>query len=166
MRKPGRHSFQGGTVSSDDNFQALARYVIKRISEVKNNMIELELAGTHRQASQPYIIAEIAQAHDGSLGYAYSFVELAKEIGADAVKFKTHISKAESTWDEEFRVNIFPQDKTRYEYWQRMEFTPEQWARLSNMQRMLALSRYHLPFLLRLFKCWMSLDKCLESGVG
>ena len=38
LRKPGRHSFQGGTVSSDDNFQALARYVIKRISEVKKTI--------------------------------------------------------------------------------------------------------------------------------
>ena len=100
LRKPGRHSFQGGTVSSDDNFQALARYVIKRISEVKNNMIEFGIGGARiGKPHKPHIIAEIAQAHDGSLGYAYSFVELAKEIGADAVKFQTHISKAESTWD-------------------------------------------------------------------
>lgn len=79
---------------------------------------------------KPYVIAEIAQAHDGSLGYAYSFVELAKEIGADAIKFQTHIARAETTWDEEFRVKIFPQDKTRYEYWQRMEFTPDEWEGL------------------------------------
>ena len=94
-------------------------------------MIEFGIGGALiGKPHKPYIIAEIAQAHDGSLGYAYSFVDLAKEIGADAIKFQTHISKAESTWDEEFRVNIFPQDKTRYEYWQRMEFTPDQWARL------------------------------------
>ena len=36
-----------------------------------------------------YLIAEIAQAHDGSLGYAHAFIDLAKDCGADAVKFQT-----------------------------------------------------------------------------
>lgn len=81
---------------------------------------------------KPYVIAEIAQAHDGSLGYAHSFIDLAKECGADAVKFQTHIAHEETTWDEEFRVNIFPQDKTRYEYWKRMQFTAEEWLGLFN----------------------------------
>lgn len=76
---------------------------------------------------RPYIIAEIAQAHDGSLGYAHAFIDLAKEIGVDAIKFQTHFAQEETTWQEEFRINIFPQDKTRYEYWKRMEFTEAQW---------------------------------------
>lgn len=81
---------------------------------------------------KPYLIAEIAQAHDGSLGYAHSFIDLAKECGADAVKFQTHIAREETTREEEFRVKIFPQDKTRYEYWQRMEFEPDEWQGLVN----------------------------------
>ena len=79
-----------------------------------------------------YLIAEIAQAHDGSLGYAHAFIDLAKDCGADAVKFQTHIAREETTREEDFRVRIFPQDKTRYEYWQRMEFEPEQWQGLKN----------------------------------
>jgi N,N'-diacetyllegionaminate synthase len=82
-----------------------------------------------------FLIAEVAQAHDGSLGYAHAFIDLAKECGADAVKFQTHIAREETTREEDFRVRIFPQDKTRYEYWQRMEFTPEQWAGLANHAR-------------------------------
>jgi len=82
------------------------------------------------EKNKPYVIAEIAQAHDGSLGYAHSFISLAKNSGADAVKFQTHFAREETTKDEGFRIDIFPQDKTRYEYWKRMEFTAEEWAGL------------------------------------
>jgi N-acetylneuraminate synthase len=47
------------------------------------------------------------------------------------VKFQTHIAEAESTLDEPFRVKFSQQDKTRYDYWKRMEFSPEQWAGLA-----------------------------------
>ena len=75
------------------------------------------------KAYKPYIIAEIAQAHDGSLGLAHSFIDLAKECGADAVKFQTHFAEEESTKEDQFRVNSFPQDISRYDYWKRMEFS-------------------------------------------
>ncbi|MGH9944024.1 MAG: N-acetylneuraminate synthase family protein [Pyrinomonadaceae bacterium] len=73
------------------------------------------------------IIAEVAQAHDGSLGMAHSFIDAAARAGADAVKFQTHIAAAESTAAEPWRVKFSPQDATRYDYWKRMEFTEEQW---------------------------------------
>lgn len=78
-----------------------------------------------------FIIAEVAQSHDGSLGLAHSFIEAAAEAGADAVKFQTHIAEAESSRDEQFRVKFSYEDRTRYDYWKRMEFTAEQWAGLS-----------------------------------
>ena len=77
------------------------------------------------------IIAEIGQAHDGSLGMAHAYIDLAKKVGADAVKFQTHIPSAESSSKDVFRVNIFPQDKTRFDYWRRTQFEEEQWAGLS-----------------------------------
>ncbi|MDX1964644.1 MAG: N-acetylneuraminate synthase family protein [Pirellulales bacterium] len=76
------------------------------------------------------IIAEVAQAHDGSLGTAHAYIDAAAACGADAVKFQTHIAAAESTPSEPFRVKFSRQDANRYDYWRRMEFTPEQWAGL------------------------------------
>ena len=73
------------------------------------------------------IIAEVAQAHDGSLGTAHAFIDAIAGAGADAVKFQTHIAAAESTPDEPWRVKFSPQDATRFDYWKRMEFTEEQW---------------------------------------
>lgn len=78
-----------------------------------------------------FIIAEIAQAHDGSLGLAHSYIDAAADVGADAVKFQTHIADAESTLDEPFRIKFSSQDATRYDYWKRMEFTFEQWQGLA-----------------------------------
>lgn len=76
------------------------------------------------------IIAEIAQAHEGSLGIAHSYIDALAAAGVDAVKFQTHIAHAESSEYEQFRVNFSYEDNTRYDYWKRMEFTPEQWAGL------------------------------------
>ena len=75
-----------------------------------------------------YIIAEIAQAHDGSLGIAHSYIDALAGTGVHAVKFQTHIAHAESSAHEPFRVKFSYEDATRYDYWQRMEFTADQWA--------------------------------------
>ncbi|TAE83996.1 MAG: N-acetylneuraminate synthase, partial [Bacteroidetes bacterium] len=77
-----------------------------------------------------FIIAEIAQAHEGSLGIAHSYIDALAALGVDAVKFQTHIAAAESSPKEQFRVNFSYEDATRYDYWQRMEFTLEQWMGL------------------------------------
>jgi N-acetylneuraminate synthase len=73
------------------------------------------------------VVAEVAQAHDGSLGTAHAYVDAIADTGADAVKFQTHIAAAESTRDEPWRIKFSLQDTTRYDYWKRMEFTEEQW---------------------------------------
>jgi N-acetylneuraminate synthase len=77
-----------------------------------------------------FIIAEIAQAHEGSLGIAHSYIDALANAGVDAVKFQTHIADAESSVFERFRVNFSYEDSTRMEYWKRMEFTKEQWIGL------------------------------------
>lgn len=79
-----------------------------------------------------FIIAEIGQAHEGSLGIAHSYIDCLADAGVDAVKFQTHIAKAESSDKEKFRINFSYEDKNRYEYWKRMEFTPEQWKGLKD----------------------------------
>jgi N,N'-diacetyllegionaminate synthase len=74
-----------------------------------------------------FIVAEVAQSHDGSLGLAHAFIDAIAQTGADAVKFQTHFAAAESTPGEPWRVKFSPQDTSRYDYWKRMEFTEEQW---------------------------------------
>ena len=76
------------------------------------------------------VIAEIAQAHDGSLGTAHAMIDAAAEAGVDAVKFQTHIAEAESSPHEPWRKKFSRQDETRFDYWRRMEFTEPQWLGL------------------------------------
>lgn len=77
-----------------------------------------------------YLIAEIGQAHDGSLGTAHAYIDALAQTGVDAVKFQMHIAEAESSSHEPFRVKFSYEDNTRYDYWQRMGFTLEQWKGL------------------------------------
>lgn len=77
------------------------------------------------------IIAEIAQAHDGSLGTAHAYIDALADTGVDAIKFQTHIAEAESSIHEPFRVKFSRQDNTRMDYWRRMEFSLPQWMELT-----------------------------------
>ena len=51
-----------------------------------------------------FLIAEIGQAHDGSLGIAHSYIDAVAEAGVDSIKFQTHIAEAESTKKMNFAV--------------------------------------------------------------
>jgi N-acetylneuraminate synthase len=77
-----------------------------------------------------FIVAEIGQAHDGSLGILHSYIDALADTGIDAIKFQTHITEAESSKHEPFRINFSYQDNTRYEYWKRMEFSLHQWQEI------------------------------------
>ena len=56
--------------------------------------------------SLPLIIAEIGQAHNGSIEKAFNFIDKIKENGGDAAKFQLHLASQESTLDEPFRIKI------------------------------------------------------------
>ncbi|MFZ6012421.1 MAG: N-acetylneuraminate synthase family protein [Bacteroidota bacterium] len=93
-----------------------------------------------------FIVAEVAQAHDGSLGIAHSYIEALKDTGVNAIKFQTHIAEAESSEFEPFRVKFSYEDATRYDYWKRMEFTPEQWQGLKDHCDRVGLEFLSSPF--------------------
>ena len=92
------------------------------------------------------VVAEIAQAHDGSLGAAHAYIDAVARAGVDAVKFQTHIAAAESTAAEKFRVQFSRQDATRFDYWKRMEFSSDQWRGLADHARDRGLIFLSTPF--------------------
>lgn len=98
------------------------------------------------RAGRCLVIGEVALTHDGSLGLAHAFVDAIANAGADAVKFQTHIASAESTPSEPFRVTFSRQDKTRYDYWKRMEFTEEGWRGLAEHARERGIVFLSSPF--------------------
>jgi N-acetylneuraminate synthase len=77
--------------------------------------------------NKTYLIAEIAQAHEGSLGILHSYIDAVAKTGVQAIKFQMHIAEAESSIHEPFRVKFSKEDATRYDYWKRMEFSLQQW---------------------------------------
>ncbi len=93
-----------------------------------------------------FVIGEVAQSHDGSLGLAHAFIDAIANAGADAIKFQTHIAAAESTPSETWRVKFSPQDASRYDYWKRMEFTEEQWHGLKRHTAERGLKFLSSPF--------------------
>jgi N,N'-diacetyllegionaminate synthase len=80
----------------------------------------------------PLIVAEIGNAHDGSLGNAHAYIDAVADAGAKAIKFQCHIAEAESHPSEPWRVQFSYEDETRYDYWKRMEFEPLEWVGLYN----------------------------------
>jgi N-acetylneuraminate synthase len=96
--------------------------------------------------SFPYTIAEIGQAHEGSLGILYSYIDALAKTGTDAIKFQMHIAEAESSEHEPFRVQFSLEDKTRYAYWERMGFSLEQWREIKQHCDALGLDFLCSPF--------------------
>jgi N,N'-diacetyllegionaminate synthase len=116
-------------------------------AERRENMSTFAIAGRPIGLGEPcVIVAEVAQSHDGSLGMAHAFIDAIANAGADAVKFQTHIAAAESTPGEPWRIRFSRQDSTRYDYWQRMEFTEEQWHGLKEHAEQRGLIFLSSPF--------------------
>lgn len=92
-----------------------------------------------------FTIAEIAQAHNGSIELAHKYIDAVAKTGVNAIKFQTHIAIAESSIYEPFRVR-FSDDKTRFDYWKRMEFTLEQWKELKEHCDKVGLEFISSPF--------------------
>ncbi len=91
-------------------------------------------------------IAEIGQAHNGSLGMLHAYIDAVAKTGVTAIKFQTHIAEAESSINEPFRVQFSKQDATRYDYWKRMEFTQEQWIEIGAHCKEVGLTFISSPF--------------------
>ena len=93
-----------------------------------------------------FLIAEIGQAHDGSLGILHSYIDSISKTGVDAIKFQTHIAEAESSIEEPFRINFSYEDKSRFDYWKRMSFTLDQWIEIKKHCEDVGLEFMSSPF--------------------
>jgi N,N'-diacetyllegionaminate synthase len=89
---------------------------------IRPSIAELERSG------KVFVVAEVAQAHDGSLGILHSFIDACAGTKVDAVKFQMHIAEAESSTQEPFRTQFSYVDQTRFGYWQRMGFSEADWV--------------------------------------
>lgn len=87
-----------------------------------------ETRATYPQIFQHMVIAEIGSVHDGSYGNALKLVDLAKEVGANAVKFQTHFAELEVTPNSPRPEHFSTED--RFEYFKRTGFSESQWTRL------------------------------------
>lgn len=93
-----------------------------------------------------FLIAEVGQAHEGSLGILHSYIDAIATTGVDAIKFQTHIAEAESSEFEPFRINFSYEDRTRYDYWKRMSFSSKQWAGIKQHCDKVGLEFMSSPF--------------------
>lgn len=80
------------------------------------------------EANNVQIIAEVGSVHDGSFGNAQKLIELAASVGADAVKFQTHLPEHETLRDAP-SPGYFSTE-ARYDYFRRTGFSLDQWSHL------------------------------------
>lgn len=93
-----------------------------------------------------FTIAEIGQAHNGSIDLLYKYIDEVSKTGVDAIKFQTHIADAESSIHEPFRIKFSEQDKTRFDYWKRMEFSVQEWIEIGKRCKKADLIFMSSPF--------------------
>lgn len=100
----------------------------------------------YAEQGRTYVVAEIAQTHDGSIGILHSLVEAVAATGVDAVKFQMHIADAESSTLEPFRTPFSYVDAQRIDYWRRMELPLEAWFCLKKKCESLSVEFLATPF--------------------
>ena len=100
------------------------------------------------QSSLPYIIAEVGVNHENSLDKAFELIDLAKEGGANAVKFQTY--KAEkiasvnspSYWD----LNEVPTN-SQYKLFKKFDhFGEDEYIKLANYSKNIGIEFISTPF--------------------
>ena len=92
------------------------------------------------------LIVEVGNSHEGSLGIATSFVDIAKDVGANCVKFQMHLPEFESSDQEPFRKKFSIQDKSRIDYWNRVGFSFAEWQQLISYTHQAGLEFLCTPF--------------------
>ena len=103
-----------------------------------------------------FIIAEVGSVHDGSLGNAMNLIKTAKECGADAVKFQTHIAK-EETLKDAISPGYFKLEN-RYDYFKRTSFNFSQLKKLKNFADKIGITFFSSPFSIKAYNILKKLN--------
>ena len=90
------------------------------------------------------LIAEVGSVHDGSFGNACRLIEAARDCGAHAVKFQTHLAEAETL--ENAPSPSYFKAESRISYFKRTAFTREQWHQLSECAKSCGIVFLSSPF--------------------
>ena len=101
------------------------------------------------------VIAEIGSVHDGSYGNSKKLIDLAKNCGADIVKFQYHIAEFES-----MKNAVSPSyfnDEKRFDYFKRTSFTLTQWKGLVDYSKQKKIEFLCSVFSIEAFKNLLSL---------
>jgi len=112
------------------------------------------------KVTKTLLVGEVGLSHEGSLGMAMSMAKACKDAKLDYVKFQYHQPDFESTIDETFRVNVFPQDRTRYQYWERTSFNEDEWKQLIKYCEEIGIG-----FLCTPFSVWTS-QQLVDFGIS
>lgn len=109
-----------------------------------NIQCSMEIAGRILGPGHPvFIVAEIGNNHDGSLGQARALIGAAAEAGADAVKFQTHIAVAEMLPSTPTPPHF---DEPRFSFTKRMELSFEDHVALKSFAEEHGLVFFSSPF--------------------
>jgi N,N'-diacetyllegionaminate synthase len=116
----------------------------------------MQIAGRSLGAGNPtFIVAEIGNNHDGSMGQACALIEAAADAGADAVKFQTHIAEAEMLPSTPTPPHF---DEPRFEFTRRMELDFDQHALLKAFAEERGLVFFSSPFSVEAIELLKRLD--------
>ena len=97
-----------------------------------------------------YIIAEIGNTHEGSLGLAKQFIKAAADTGVDCVKFQTHIYDAPNP--------PYFKDETRKEYFERTSFTLNEHKKLKEYTNSMGCDFISSPFSIEAIELLENID--------
>jgi N,N'-diacetyllegionaminate synthase len=111
-----------------------------------------------KENNTTYVIAEIGNTHEGSVGLAKQFIKAAAECGVDAVKFQTHIFEAESLPNAPNPPYF--KDETRKGYFERTAFNLDQYKLLKEYaEKECGVDFFSSPFSIE------AVDLLLNAGI-
>lgn len=98
---------------------------------------------------RPYIIAEAGLNHNGSIELALKLIELAAQVGCDAIKFQTYVGSSrvsQRVKKARYAETTIGEQETLPEMFRRLEFNKEEHQRLFDFAKQRGVEVFSTPF--------------------